>query len=157
MPPQETEESAKLLVDKTYGSIKVHNGDEKSEPPSPPLASSQRVLIKTQSSFWNDAKTLAPGSIPHSFVLAITIGIVCGVVAYVYYACLYWLLDFLWHDLPKKFIIDVWPESLYVLWIPLLGFSLAFLLGLSVYLLGEPGDLPYTVKCVHEKGYVASK
>ena len=159
MPPQETDESKSLLTSGSYGSIKVHNTEDTSSspPPPPPPTASQRVLIKTQKSFYDDLRVLAPGSIPHSCILALTIGIVCGVVAFVYYACLYWLLDVIWHHLPRTLVVDVWPESLQFLWIPLVGFILATCLGLSVYLLGEPGDLPYTVKCVHEKGYVASK
>ena len=31
---------------------------------------------------------------------------------------------------------------------------MSILVGLSVVILGEPGDLAYTIKCVHEKAYV---
>jgi len=95
------------------------------------------------------------GTIPQSAVLAIVIGIVCGVAAYVYYFFLELLLDVCWKTLPEKFVIDVWPESAYVWWIPLAGFSMCLGVGLTVMYLGDPGDLPYTIKCVHEKGYIA--
>ena len=32
---------------------------------------------------------------------------------------------------------------------------MAFGVGLTVVYIGEPGDLAYTIKCVHEKAYVA--
>jgi H+/Cl- antiporter ClcA len=113
------------------------------------------VLIKTQESFWKDAYNFAPGSIPHSMVLALTIGTVCGIAAYIYYAALEWSLEFLWTTLPNQVVVGHWPEHLHFLWIPLIGFPMAACLGLTVVYMGEPGDLPYTVKCVHEKAYVS--
>ena len=116
------------------------------------------VLVKTQSSFFEDSYYFKDGSIPHSIVLASTIGIVCGTAAYLYYTCLFWLLQFTWHTLPEEYLVlpnPYWPEYLYVLWIPIVGILMAIGVGLSVVYLGEPGDLPYTVKCVHEKAYVA--
>jgi H+/Cl- antiporter ClcA len=118
-------------------------------------AKARLVLIKTQESFWEDAYNFAPGSIPHSLVLALTIGTVCGIAAYIYYAALEWSLEFLWTTLPNHVVVGHWPEHLHFLWVPLIGFSMAACLGLSVVYLGEPGDLPYTVKCVHEKAYVS--
>jgi hypothetical protein len=171
--PQEDGER-RPLKQGDYGAIRVTNDhdnslemeeaddgqgkDQASSVPPPSSTSSDaahRVLIKTQGSFWEDARDFAPGSIPHSAVLALTIGCVCGVAAWLYYMFLEWALDFLWHDLPERFVIDYWPEYLYVLWIPLIGFGMAVGLGIVVKVMGEPGDLPYTVKCVHEKGYVA--
>ena len=118
----------------------------------------ERVLVKTQSSFWEDSYYFKDGSIPHSVVLALTIGVVCGTAAYLYYTCLFWLLQFTWHTLPEEYLVvpnPYWPEYLYVLWIPIVGVIMAVGVGLTVVYLGEPGDLPYTVKCVHEKAYVA--
>lgn len=114
-------------------------------------------LAHTQSaSFWEDAKEFQEGTIPQSIVIATVIGIVCGVAAYVYYTILFFLLDFVWHTLPQKFVIGVWSsENVYVVWIPLMGFSMAILVGLSVRVLGEPGDLAYTIKCVHDKAYIS--
>lgn len=114
-----------------------------------------RTLVKTQSSFWEDATYFKSGSIPHSTVLALIIGIVCGVGAFVYYRILFWLLEFVWHTLPKMVVVGKWPEWAYVLWIPLVGFLMAVGVGLTVVYMGEPGDLPYTVKCVHEHAYVS--
>lgn len=82
-------------------------------------------------------------------------GIVCGLAASLYYKLLFGALEFIWHDFPRKYIVDVWPESLYVLWIPIVGFSMAYCSGLTVKYMGDPGDLAYTVKAVHEKAYLA--
>jgi hypothetical protein len=114
-----------------------------------------RTLVKTPSNFWEDAKYFKDGSIPHSTILALAIGTVCGVAAFVYYKILFWLLDFVWHTLPEMVVVGQWPEWAYVLWIPLVGVVMAIGVGLTVVYMGEPGDLPYTVKCVHEKAYVS--
>jgi len=82
-------------------------------------------------------------------------GCVCGVAAWLYYACLEWALKYLWETLPKTIVEDKWPEWAYPLWIPLVGFAMATAVGLTVVYLGEPGDLPYTIQCVHDKAYVA--
>lgn len=117
--------------------------------------SSGRVLVKTQSStFWGDAKVLAPGSVPHSMLLALVIGVVCGVAAFLYYRALDASLEFLWKTLPQRYASH-WPDHLQFLWVPLVGITMAALVGLTVRYVGEPGDLPYTIKCVHEKAYVA--
>lgn len=112
------------------------------------------VLLKTQTSMLEDARAFAEGSIPHSIALGTVIGIVCGVAAYIYYAILFWVLKFVWETLPEKFVKDVWPEWAYPLWIPLVGFTMAFGVGVTVIYMGEPGDLPYTIKCVHDDAYV---
>jgi hypothetical protein len=88
-------------------------------------------------------------------VLALVIGGVCGTASFVYYKILFWSLEFFWHTLPQMIVVDKWPEWAYVFWIPLVGFAMALGVGLTVVYLGEPGDLPYTVKCVHERAYVA--
>lgn len=108
---------------------------------------------KTQTTFLNDAMTFAEGTIPQSIVMATVIGVVCGIVAFLYYSMLDYFLEMIWKKIPEWWIIDVWPEHLYILWIPLVTFTLAICNGLSVYYLGEPGDLAYTIKCVHDKGY----
>lgn len=110
---------------------------------------------KTRTTFYNDAMTFAEGTIPQSIVIATVIGIVCGVVAYLYYFVLDTLLVLIWDVMPEAFVVDKWPEHLYVLWIPLFNVSMSRYCGLSIYYLGEPGDLAYTIKCVHEKGYKA--
>ena len=42
-------------------------------------------------------------------------------------------------------------EAYHWLWIPILGYAMALGVGLSVRYLGEPGDLSYTVQCVHDQ------
>ncbi|KAL9185531.1 hypothetical protein ACHAXT_003308 [Thalassiosira profunda] len=108
---------------------------------------------KVRTTFINDAMTFAEGTIPQSIIVATVIGIVCGVVAFLYYSVLDYFLELIWKVLPEMFVVDRWPENLYVLWIPLVTFTLSACCGLSIYYLGEPGDLAYTIKCVHEKGY----
>lgn len=119
-------------------------------------SSGSRVHVKTQQgSFYDDARSFAPGSVPHSMVLAVTIGVVCGVAAWAYYTVLGVSLEFLWKTLPERYASQ-WPEAWQPLWIPLIGVPMAGLVGLTVRFLGEPGDLPYTVKCVHERAYVST-
>lgn len=110
-------------------------------------------LEKARTTFMNDAMTFAEGTIPQSIVLAFCIGVVCGVVAFMYYTVLDYFLELIWKDMPEWWVVGKWPEHLHVLWIPLVAFTLSVCCGLSIYYLGEPGDLAYTIKCVHEKGY----
>ena len=114
----------------------------------------RRLLIKTQVSFFEDLKKFSPGSVPHSMIVALSIGLVCGIAAYLYYAFLFWALDFLWKDLPNRWWTS-YDSSLTFLWIPIVSFTMAMGVGLTVVFLGDPGDLPYTVKCVHNQGIVA--
>ena len=116
----------------------------------------REYLLKTQKTFYQDAVNFAEGSIPQSIIMAFCIGCVCGVVAYLYYFVLDSLLELIWKHMPTKFVVGKWPEKLYVLWIPLTSITLSICCGLSIYYLGEPGDLAYTIKCVHEKGYMGT-
>lgn len=118
------------------------------------LQKNSRHLLKTRGSFWEDAQSFHEGAIPQSVVLAVVVGIVCGTVAFVYYYVLELLLEVIWKTLPEKYVRDTWPEWAHVLWIPLVGFILCIGVGVSVVFLGDPGDLPYTIKCVHDKGYL---
>ena len=98
----------------------------------------KKQLIKTQNpSFWQDLVEFRPGSIPHSMILALSIGTVCGVAAFLYYAGLEFMLDFLWHTLPETYIVGTIPEPLHFLWIPLIGFAMAIGVGMTVRFLGE--------------------
>lgn len=166
MAPSPLPEQEHLVIaSASYGSLhpKVLFKDEASiqlvDPnpsPSKSLTSQSRsILVRTQSSFIDDARKFNPGTLPHSIVHALCIGVICGVCAFVYYAINGWLLALLWHELPERIVVNVWPEWSYVLWIPCICLPMAVLLGLSVVYLGDPGDLPYTIKCVHEKGYIA--
>lgn len=110
-------------------------------------------LEKVRTSFYQDAINFNEGTIPQSIVVALVVGCVCGVVAYVYYYVLDYFLELCWKDLPDSLVKDVWPEQYHVLWIPLVCFTLSVGCGLSIYYLGEPGDLAYTIQCIHEKGY----
>ena len=99
------------------------------------------TLRKTQSSFWEDAVNFNEGTIPQSIIIAFCVGTVCGIAAFIYYTVLFYLLESIWHTIPEALVVDKWAENLYVLWIPIVGFSMAILTGLTVVFLGEPGDL----------------
>ena len=116
----------------------------------------QSLILTKRTTFYEDAINFKEGTIPQSIVLATVIGIICGFVAYMYYQVLDYLLGIVWKVFPTNYIIDKWPEHLYILWVPLASFFLSACCGLSIYLLGEPGDLAYTIKCIHEKGYKAT-
>jgi hypothetical protein len=111
-------------------------------------------LEKIKTNFFEDATSLAEGTIPQSVVVALVVGIVCGVACWLYYTVLFFMLELLWHTLPEKYIVGNWSEEHYWLWIPLVCFILFILVGLSVVFLGEPGDLPYTISRVHHDAYI---
>mmetsp|Transcript_24450 Transcript_24450/g.30081 ORF Transcript_24450/g.30081 Transcript_24450/m.30081 type:complete len:523 (+) Transcript_24450:164-1732(+) len=143
MPPQEGKTK--------YGSGAIDAELKIPEPSRPPNG-----LVKTKgANFIEDLLNFEEGTAPQSFIVSLTIGIVCGVSAFVYYKCLWGILNYVWHTIPNQYIVGYWPESMYVLWIPIVGFSMALGLGLTVKYMGEPGDLAYTVKCVHEKAYIS--
>ena len=116
-----------------------------------------QYLHKARTTFLNDTITFAEGTIPQSIIMAICIGCTCGLVAYVYYTILDYLLDVVWKVIPEQYIIDKWNEKFYVLYIPIATFSLSICCGLSIYYLGEPGDLAFTINSIHEKGYKATQ
>ena len=93
-------------------------------------------LTKTDLSFYEDARAFTHGTVPHSIAVALVVGVVCGIAAYLYYAILFWVLDFLWHQVPEKLVIDQWPESLYWTWIPIVGFVMAIGVGVTVKFMG---------------------
>jgi len=110
------------------------------------------VHDRSGSLFWDDLSHFKEGTIPHSVAVAITIAMVCGTAIHIYYTTLFYFLEYVWHTVPKK--TELLPTSLEYLWIPIIIFTMSILVGLSVVILGEPGDLAYTIKCVHEKAYV---
>mmetsp|Transcript_21240 Transcript_21240/g.32674 ORF Transcript_21240/g.32674 Transcript_21240/m.32674 type:complete len:617 (+) Transcript_21240:84-1934(+) len=112
------------------------------------------ILPHTQDTFFQDALNMAEGTIPQSIILAVVIGTCCGLAAYIYYTILFFLLEIIWKDLPNLIVVDKWPEEWHWLWIPIVGLTMAIGNGLTVVLLGEPGDLAYTVHCVHESAFV---
>ena len=124
---------------------------------SKPIEHVQAEILAEDSSgnFWDDLINFTPGALPRITTIAVSIGICCGIVAYLYYTSLFWLLNWIWKELPQT-ILKKWdiPESYYWLWIVIVGYICAFGVGLSVLLLGEPGDLSYTVQCVRDTAYI---
>jgi len=112
------------------------------------------VLEKIKSTFLEDTRSLAEGTIPQSVVLALIIGTVCGIACWLYYTMLYFCLDFVWETIPETFIKDNWDEENYWLYIPLMVSILVTCVGLTVICMGEPGDLPYTIARVHTHAYI---
>ena len=109
---------------------------------------------KINQGFLKDARSLTEGTIPQSIVLSLIIGIVCGVAAWLYYTCLFFLLEYCWKTIPETYVLEVWKAEYYWLYAPLLSLLFASLVGCTVVLLGEPGDLPFTISCVHKLGYI---
>lgn len=107
--------------------------------------------------FLADIKNIRSATVPMSIVIAIVIGVLCGIAAFLYYTVLEFLLELLWREMPEtlaRAMPNFWPESMHWLWIPFMGMTCAVLVGVSIVIMGFPGDLPYTVKCVHKLGYV---
>lgn len=106
--------------------------------------------------FLQDISNIQSGTIPVSLLIATVIGILCGVAAYLYYVVLEFFLEYLWKTLPETVAhaIPFWSTSFYWLWIPFMGMICAAFVGITINVLGPPGDLAYTVGCVHTKGYV---
>lgn len=99
-------------------------------------------------------EVLGEGTILQSVVIGSVISCVCGVAAYAYYTSLDFLLEYIWHKFPEKYLTNLLPKELLFLWIPIVVFIMAVGVGMSVLYLGEPGDLAYTVKCVHGKAFI---
>ena len=114
---------------------------------------------RTHTSFYQDALNFTEGTIPQSIIIALVIGCTCGIVAYAYYSTLNFLLTLIWKDMPNYIFTKKYPdipESLHVVWIPIVTFTMSAFCGLSIYFLGEPGDLAYTIHCVHVQGHEAT-
>jgi H+/Cl- antiporter ClcA len=111
-------------------------------------------LEKVKSTFFEDARSLAEGTIPQSVVVAFVIGTVCGVACWLYYRILFFFLGFIWETIPERFVVGHWEVHNYWLYIPLTVTIFVTFVGLTVVLLGEPGDLPYTISRVHHYSYI---
>ena len=120
--------------------------------PQPFRRVSERMMSHVHKTFFQDAQSLAEGTIPQSIVVGTIIGVLCGIAAFIYFTIQGFLLEFLWKDLPVQLGVDQWEHSW--LWIPIVGWTMAVGVGLSVVFLGEPGDLAFAVGMVHDKGYI---
>jgi len=81
-------------------------------------------LEKVKHDFFRDARSLAEGTIPQSVVLALIIGVVCGVACWIYYSALSFFLDLIWEKIPEKFVEGHWHVQTYWMYIPLASFIL---------------------------------
>jgi hypothetical protein len=116
-----------------------------------------------------DLSVLVPGTVPHSVLVAATIGIACGVSAYMYNSALQWSLVTVWKTFPRQLLFSLWRSvnttttndefdmiapSWAILWIPTVVVVLSIGLGWTVRYVGEPGDLASTIRCVHNDGWI---
>jgi hypothetical protein len=137
------------------------------EPEDDDLLDDESLFTKVKTpgeNFHADLADFVPGSIPHSAIVALTIGVVCGVSAYLYYTVLEFALNALWRDMPERLFHEADRGDFEffgltnlppLLWIPLVVIVMGIGVGASVRLLGEPGDLPMTIRCVHETAFVS--
>lgn len=161
-PPQQMDPESQLLVEeKGYGSTfpNTNNAPAKAAPQDVSISEVSLPGKNIPTTFLEDLRSwrngTVEGTIPQSFCVAIVVGIACGGAAFLYYKSLWAVLDYLWHDLPQDSgFKDAVPESLWFLWIAIIGFTMSAGVGLSVKYLGEPGDLAYVVKCVHNDAYI---
>lgn len=159
-------EMEKVTNEKLTASLRKTAGLTKSEEPSSGGQSlvatvykhkSQSAVVfleKVKTNFFEDAQSLAVGTIPQSIVVATVIGIVCGVACWIYYSVLFFMLEFLWETLPEKIFKGHWIEPASWLWIPFVSTCMLACVGLTVIWMGEPGDLPYTIGRVHHFAYI---
>lgn len=106
--------------------------------------------------FVDDISDMQSGTVPVSLLIAAVIGCLCGVAAFLYYTMLEFFLELLWKEMPETLAehFPFWLPCFHWLWIPFMGMTCAVLVGVAIKVLGFPGDLAYTVKRVHEDGFV---
>lgn len=104
--------------------------------------------------FLEDIKDAQNGTVPISVLIASTVGVFCGVSCFLYYKVLKFGFKTFWTTLPVNYFAPYVPEQWHWLWIPTVVMVLSLGVGLSIQLMGDPGDLKYTIKRVHENGYI---
>lgn len=105
---------------------------------------------------------------PKKMILLVLIfGCGTGVVAWVYNSFFEAIVHLAWENLPEKAIgpvlqhlskkVSWFPEVERIAWVytVLLSTTFGFLAGMTQRMLGSPGDLPDTVRDIHEKGYIS--
>ena len=104
---------------------------------------------------------------PKKMILLVLIfGCGTGVVAWVYNSFFETIVHLAWERLPQKAIspmlhhlskIPWFPAVNHIAWVytVLLSTVFGFLAGMTQRVLGSPGDLPDTVRDIHEKGYIS--
>ena len=141
--------------------------DHLSLPPPPPPKST-----KLSSYHCVPVPLFVVGSVPHSVFVATTIGIACGVSAYIYNEILQYGLTTIWKTWSQQLLMYLQHQpspdgtttttdfatttlpAWTVLWIPMVALVLSVGLGYTVRYVGEPGDLASTIQCVHLHGWI---
>lgn len=100
-------------------------------------------------------------------VLVLIFGCGTGVVAWCYNSFFETVVHFAWEFLPEKLVVPLlnhlsdkvswFPAMSRVAWVytVVLSTMFGFLAGMTQRLLGSPGDLPDTVRDIHEQGYIS--
>ncbi len=92
-----------------------------------------------------------------TILCAAAIGIIGGIVATAYYFLLEGSMHLVWHTIPdllSPYFSSPWLVSNYVWIISTIG---GFLVGLTLYLMGLPGEVSFVVEKVHDPGRIDIK
>ncbi len=92
-----------------------------------------------------------------TILCAAAIGIIGGIVATAYYFLLESSMHLVWHTIPdllSPYFSSPWLVSNYVWIISTIG---GFLVGLTLYLMGLPGEVSFVVEKVHDPGRIDIK
>lgn len=124
----------------------------------------RRQLVSLLRKFQESMQELCPKKM---IVLVLVFGCGTGVVAWIYNSFFETMLHLAWERLPQKAISPMLHHlSNKVSWFPavdriawvytvLLSTGFGFLAGMTQRVMGSPGDLPDTVRDIHEKGYIS--
>lgn len=97
--------------------------------------------------------------------LALLFGVIAGVVAFVYNSYFEGLLTLTWELVPEKLVEPILrdaherlgfpsPDRLGWIYTVTVSTFMGTMAGLTQRLLGSPGDLPDTIRCIHRKGSI---
>nr|WP_199311944.1 chloride channel protein [Phormidium tenue] len=105
------------------------------------------------------AEETAPRDLDYAqtMLAAAAIGIVGGMVATTYYLVLEGFMHLVWHTLPDQlepFFTESFPATNYVWIVASVG---GLLVGLTLYLMGLPGEVSFVVEKVHDPGRIDIK
>ena len=137
-------------------------------PPPPPPSKAMKAILSTYHGI--SVPLFVVGSVPHSVLVATTIGTACGISAYLYNTILQYGLITIWKTWSQQLLL-LWlqrnPEDTTtvdfsttplptwtILWLPIVAIVLSIGLGYTVRYVGEPGDLASTIQCVHLHGWI---
>ena len=124
----------------------------------------RQKLVSLVHRFQESMQELCPKKM---LVLVLIFGCGTGIVAWIYNSFFEAVVHLAWEKLPEKAIspllhhlskkISWFPALDRIAWVytVLLSTGFGFLAGMTQRVLGSPGDLPDTVRDIHEKGYIS--